>query len=658
MKSSIKIIGYRLYFISIVLLLFAFAVLSKIIYIQTIDGEKYKKIGDERTLKNFILKPIRGDIYSDDQSILATTVVKYQLNWDSKVVSQNLFNKHKHELAKGISVVTNQKYTDILNSIEKAKILGSRYFFIGKNLNYKQQKLLKELPIFDLPSNKGGLIIKQKIFREKPLGKIAERTIGYEKPSKNGTYYRVGLEGAYASLLEGKEGYRLKRKIANGQWKSINDTNEKEPTEGYDIHTTINTNFQDIAHNALLSQLEKYQADFGTVILMEVKTGSIKAIVNLGRTEKGTYYEKLNYAVGFAQEPGSTFKLMSMIAALEDNYINSSDIIHTGNGKRIIHGKTIRDSKKGGYGSISASKVFEVSSNTGIVNIIYDNYKDNPKKFVDRIYNMGIHKPLGIPIKGEANPKIPYPTDSNWSGISLPWMAWGYGVALTPLQILSFYNAVANNGVMIKPNFIEQIGKMGSKPHIKFSKEIINPSICSQKTLKVVQKMLNNVVEKKWGTAHNIKDENFKISGKTGTSQINYNTESIEYNSSFVGYFPSDRPKYSCVVVINKPNKEIGYYGATVAAPVFKKIAKRVFNGMLIEKSISLSNLKIHQVDKISNTDKLPNFKGHELMDVLPFLENFGIEVKVIGSKGKVTSQSILPGTFIDQINEITLKVS
>ena len=277
---------------------------------------------------------------------------------------------------------------------------------------------------------------------------------------------------------------------------------------------------------------------------------------------------------------------------------------------------------------------------------------------MDRIYNMGIHKPLGIPIKGEAKPKIPYPTDSSWSGISLPWMAWGYGVALTPLQILSFYNAVANNGVMVKPNFIEQIGKMGSKPHIKFSKEIINPSICSQKTLKVVQKMLTNVVEKKWGTAHNIKDQDFKISGKTGTSQINYNTDSIEYNSSFVGYFPSDRPKYSCIVVINKPNKEIGYYGASVAAPVFKEVAKRVFNGMLIKKPISLSNLKVHQIDEISNTDKLPNLKGHELMDVLPFLENFGIEVKVIGSKGKVKSQSILPGTFFDQINEITLEVS
>ncbi len=658
MKSSKKIIGYRLYFISSILLFFAFAVSSKIIYIQTIDGDKYKKIGDERTLKNIVLKPIRGNIYSDDKSILATTVFKYQLNWDSKVVSQNLFNKHKYDLAKGISIITNQNYSDVLNSIEEAKNFGNRYFFIGKNLNYKQQKLLKELPIFNLSSNKGGLIIKQKISRERPLGKIAERTIGYDKPVKNGTYYRVGLEGAFATLLEGKEGYRLKRKIANGQWKSINNTNEKEPTEGYDIHTTLNTNFQDIAHNALLSQLEKYEANFGTVILMEVNTGSIKAIVNLGRTEKGTYYEKLNYAVGFAQEPGSTFKLISMMAALEDNYVNSSDIIHTGNGKRIIHGKTVRDSKKGGYGSISASKVFEVSSNTGIVNIIYNNYKDNPKKFVDRIYNMGIHKPLGIPIKGEAKPKIPYPTDSSWSGISLPWMAWGYGVALTPLQILSFYNAVANNGVMIKPNFIEQIGKMGSKPHIKFSKEIINPSICSKKTLKVVQKMLTNVVEKKWGTAHNIKDQNFKIAGKTGTSQINYNTDSIEYNSSFVGYFPSDRPKYSCIVVINKPNKEIGYYGATVAAPVFKEIAKRVFNGMLIEKSISLSNLKIHKIDEISNTDKLPNLRGHELMDVLPFLENFGIDVKIIGSKGKVKSQSILPGTFVDQINEITLEVS
>ncbi|MBL30849.1 MAG: penicillin-binding protein [Flavobacteriaceae bacterium] len=657
MKKRSQNLGFRLYFVSVVLLLFAFSAVFKIFYIQTIDGDKYKKIGDERTLKNIILKPIRGDIYSDDQSILATSIVKYQLNWDSKVVPKKLFNKHKYEIAKGIAKVTSKDYSDVLNLIEKAKDEGNRYLLIGKNLNYNQQNILKKLPIFNLSPNKGGLIIKNKIFRERPLGKIAERTIGYEKPTKKGTYYRVGLEGAYASLLEGKEGYRLKRKIANGQWKAIRNTNEREPTEGYDIHTTINTNFQDLAHNTLLNQLEKYEAQFGTVILMEVKTGAIKAIVNLGRTNKGAYYEKLNYAVGFAQEPGSTFKLISMMAALEDNYINPGDIVQTGNGERIIYGKTVRDSKKGGYGKITASKVFEVSSNTGIVNIIYDNYKDNPKKFVDRIYNMGIHKPLGIPIKGEANPKIPYPTDRDWNGLSLPWMAWGYGVALTPLQILSFYNAVANDGVMVKPNFIKQIGKMGSKPHIKFNKKIINPSICSEKTLKIVKEMLSNVVKKKWGTANNIKDENINISGKTGTTQINYNTDSIEYNSSFVGYFPSDKPRYSCIVVINKPNKKIGYYGAKVAAPVFHEIARRVHSGIFKEEAVSISNLKKSNIKNIKITDRLPNLIGYELMDVIHTLESLGKEVIIIGKKGKVKTQSILPGTLLNKFNKIVLEV-
>ena len=657
MKTRSQNLGFRLYFVSVVLLLFAFSAVFKIFYIQTIDGDKYKKIGDERTLKNIILKPIRGDIYSDDQSILATSIVKYQLNWDSKVVPKNLFNKHKYEIAKGIAKVTSKDYSDVLNLIEKAKDEGNRYLLIGKNLNYNQQNILKKLPIFNLSPNKGGLIIRNKIFRERPLGKIAERTIGYEKPTKKGTYYRVGLEGAYASLLEGKEGYRLKRKIANGQWKAIRNTNEREPTEGYDIHTTINTNFQDLAHNTLLNQLEKYEAQFGTVILMEVQTGAIKAIVNLGRTNKGAYYEKLNYAVGFAQEPGSTFKLISMMAALEDNYINPGDIVQTGNGERIIYGKTVRDSKKGGYGKITASKVFEVSSNTGIVNIIYDNYKDNPKKFVDRIYNMGIHKPLGIPIKGEANPKIPYPTDRDWNGLSLPWMAWGYGVALTPLQILSFYNAVANDGVMVKPNFIKQIGKMGSKPHIKFNKKIINPSICSEKTLKIVKEMLSNVVKKKWGTANNIKDENINISGKTGTTQINYNTDSIEYNSSFVGYFPSDKPRYSCIVVINKPNKKIGYYGAKVAAPVFQEIARRVHSGIFKEEAVSISNLKKSNIKNIKITDRLPNLIGYELMDVIHTLESLGKEVIIIGKKGKVKTQSILPGTLLNKFNKIVLEV-
>ena len=647
--------NFRFYFVIVLLILLSIVLCSKLIYLQIFEGDKYKKIAKERTLKNIIVKPIPGNIYSDDQSLLATTVSKYELRWDSKVVSDRNFKKHKEKLALGISTILNKDLLKIKNDLEDARIKSNRYWLVGKNLSYSKQKALKKLPLFNLPSYKGGLIIEQNMTRERPLGKIAERTIGYERPDIDGTSLRVGLEGAYGSLLKGKDGYSLKRKIANGKWKSINNINEKEPTEGYDIHTTININFQDIAHNSLLEQLEKYEAESGTVVLMEVETGAIKAISNLGITSKKTYFEKLNYAVGSAQEPGSTFKLMSIIAALEDNIVKPSDLIDTGNGERIIYGKKIKDSKKGGYGFITVSKVFEVSSNTGIVKIIYDNYKDNPKKFVDRIYNMGLHRQLNIPIKGEAKPRIPYPTDNEWSGISLPWMAWGYGVSLTPLQILTFYNAIANNGIMVKPIFIDKIGRLGAKPHIEFSKKVLNPSICSETTLLSVKKMLFNVVDKDWGTANDIKDENFSISGKTGTTQTAYTTNSTEYISSFVGYFPSEKPKYSCIVVINKPNKNKGYYGAQVAAPVFKKIAKKIYTGIPKEIEVSISNLKVSNKTLFENRNKLPNMVGVELMDAIAFLESVNIKVNIEGEKGKIKVQSVAPGTSLNKVRNINL---
>ena len=649
--------NFRFYFVISILIILSITLCSKLIYIQIIEGDKYKKIAKERTLKNVIVKPIPGNIYSDDQSLLATSVVKYELRWDSKVVSDKNFKKNKEKLAVGISRITNKDLLKTKIDLEEARYKNNRYWLVGKNLSYSQQKALKKLPLFNFPSYKGGLIIEQKVTRERPLGKIAERTIGYERPHLDGTFLRVGLEGAYGSLLKGKEGYRLKRKIANGKWKSINNINEKEPTEGYDIYTTININFQDIAHNSLLEQLEKYEADSGTVVVMEVETGAIKAISNLGITSKKTYFEKLNYAVGSAQEPGSTFKLISIIAALEDNIVKPSDIIDTGDGERIIYGKKIKDSQKGGYGSISVSKVFEVSSNTGIVKIIYDNYKNKPKQFVDRIYNMGLHKPLDIPIKGEANPRIPYPTDNEWSGISLPWMAWGYGVSLTPLQILTFYNAIANNGVMVKPNFIDKIGRLGAKPHIKFSREVLNPSVCSESTLLAVKKMLFNVVDKEWGTANNIKDKNFTIAGKTGTTQTAYTTNSTEYISSFVGYFPADKPKYSCIVVISKPNKDKGYYGAQVAAPVFKKIAKKIYTGIPKEVEISMQNLKISKNTLFESNNILPNMVGAEAMDAIAFLENKNIKVNIQGKKGKVKRQSVAPGTSLNKVKTINLNL-
>ena len=540
----------------------------------------------------------------------------------------------------------------ILKKLEKAKKNKNRYFLVAKNVSYSDYKRYKSFPIFNQNVYRGGLIVEQEIKREHPLGKIAERTIGYEKQDNNGSYFRVGLEGAFSEYLRGNPGIRLKQKIANGQWKPISDSNEKEPTEGYDLYTTLDVNIQEIVHNTLLGQLEKFEAEHGTAVVMEVKTGEIKAIANLGRTDEGKYYEKLNYAVGEAHEPGSTFKLMGIIAALEDKVIDYNSLINTGKGELKFFDKyKVKDSKRGGHGIITASKAFEVSSNVGLVKIIYDNYKDNPKKFVDRLYNLGLNKTLGLPIKGEGIPKIPYPTDSNWDGLDLPWMAYGYGVAITPLQTLAFYNAIANDGEMVKPRFISQISNLGNLPTKVFSKQTLNPSVCSKETLNKVQQMLYNVVDKKWGTAFNIKDELLSMAGKTGTCQVDYTSEEVQYISSFVGYYPVENPKYSCIVVIHRPNKSIGYYGSTVAAPVFKTIAKKIFND--IPKKIEISYSAFTDLD--NNT--VPNVKGLNQKEAIKKLKNKGMTVKVKG-KGIVKSQSIKPGSKIKNQQKIVIESS
>ena len=595
MEKKLKQIMYRSYLLVFSLFIFSILLIGKLIHLQFSQGEKYRELASNRTLKNDILQPSMGNIYADDGSIMATSVARYEIRWDAAVPSKTIYQSNKNDLAKGLATIIDGDEDFILRNLDKAVSKQSRYLLIAKGLSYSEQKRIKKLPILKLSSNKGGVIIEQKIFREHPLGKIAERTIGYEIQDKEGKFIRVGLEGAFGQYLKGEEGRRLKQKIAGGQWKPINDNNEKEPTEGFDIHTTINVNIQDIAHTALLEQLEKFEADHGCVVIIETSTGKVKAIANLGRTEVGTYYEKLNYALGEAHEPGSTFKLVSMIAALEDKIIDENTPIKTGNGELTFYGKyKVRDSKKGGYGTIPAGKVFEVSSNTGIVKIIHDNYKNNPKKFVNRLYNMGINKPLGLPIRGEGKPKIPYPNDSDWDGLDLPWMAYGYGVAMTPLQTLTFYNAIANNGEMVKPRFIEKIGVIGESPKQIFGREILNPSICSQSTIEKVKNMMFNVVDKEWGTAHNIKDKDFTIAGKTGTCQVDYNRtgKEVQYISSFVGYFPAKQPEYSCIVVIHRPNKLLGYYGSTVAAPVFKKIAKKIYTATPKKVHVDLDQLK------------------------------------------------------------------
>mgnify|MGYP001389694435 CR=1 FL=1 len=628
MNSNQKQFLYRLYFVTFVLIVFGAGIAYKIFDIQYINGEKYRSLAKEKSVQNFNIIPKRGNIYSDDGSVLAFSTTSYDIYFDAVTVKEKVFSKKINQLSYELSKSLGKTQNNYKNSLIKAKKQKKRYHLIVKDISLHKLKEIKNMPLFKLGGIKGGLIIEKNISRQYPLNRIAERTIGYEKKNQENNYYGVGLEHAFGEILRGKDGSQLMQKISNGKWKPLINSTQIQPKPGKNIHTNINIDLQDIAHHSLLKQLEDFEADHGSVVIMETKTGAIKAISNLARTTQGKYYERLNYAVGESHEPGSTFKLMSMIAALEDGVIKPSSMIDTKNGELIFYGNKVRDSKEGGYGKISASEVFKFSSNTGIVDIVTSGYSEHPEKFSERLFNMGINQSLGISIKGEGKPKIPHPNDKNWNGLSLPWMAYGYGVSLTPMQILSFYNAIANNGELLKPLFVKKNG---------VDKVVLNPSICSKETLAFMKDMLEGVVNEKGGTAYNIKTEKYKIAGKTGTCQVDYNTKNIEYISTFVGYFPADKPKYSCIVVIHRPNKKKGYYGNVVAAPVFKTISDKIFSSIpQLESIVKFDQIKDIQNDSNSAlmeiiNDDFQKIKGKSFYEILPILENLGYRVDHIG---------------------------
>ena len=528
---------------------FAIVIAVKLINLQFVDGEKYREIAEKNTTRNFVIPASRGNVYADDGSLLATSVPKYDIRFDAVTVSSSDFNENLPGLSLELGKMFGKPASFYQNKLRKARANKNRFLLIAKNLGYSDYIQIKSFPLFNLGPFKGGFITEQRTVREHPIGKIAERTIGHEQKDKPGTY-SVGLEGAFHEYLQGKNGKRLKQKIAKGQWKPVFDTNEVEPQDGYDIISTVNVNIQDIAHHALLKQLEFYEAEHGCVIVMDVKSGEIKAVSNLGRTSKGTYYEKLNYAVGESHEPGSTFKVMALMAALEDKVVDTSTVVDTKTGMKIFYNRKIYDSQRGGYGEISAAKSLEVSSNIGLATIIDEAYSKEPQKFIDRINSFSINKKIGIPIKGEGVPVIPGPGHELWSKNALPSMAYGYNLKLTPLQTLTFYNAIANDGVMVKPRFISEL-KVWNQPVKKFEKEIINPKICSQTTLSQIQEILKNIVER--GTGKNLYSPYFSMAGKTGTAQTEYWMEDWDENrryvSSFAGYFPAENPKYSCIVI-------------------------------------------------------------------------------------------------------------
>ncbi len=668
MAFSSKHILTRLYLVAGGLFLFAGLVLFKLVSIQMVHGDEYKALAMKRTEKMFTIPPNRGNLYSDDGSLLATSVSKYTIRFDAVTVKDQDFKKFVNPLAVKLGGLLHKPSSHFEQLLRKAKTNKNRYALIARNLDYSQYISVKEFPLFNMGPYRGGLIVDQKTVREHPLGKIAERSVGYERFDENGYATRVGLEGAFGQYLRGKEGKRLKQKIAKGQWKPIGLDNIIEPKDGYDVISTIDINIQDIAHHALLRQLEKYKADHGCVIVMETRTGEIKAISNLGRTEGNKYYERLNYAIGESNEPGSTFKLMSLVAALEDKVVDTSSVIDTEKGKWRLYDRTVRDSKHGGYGKISVGNAFEVSSNTAFAKMIHNNYKDKPQVFVNRLMRMDLHKELDLPIKGEGKPVIRNPGDKGWSGISLAWMSHGYEVSLTPLQTLAFYNAIANDGELLRPRLIKEVKEWNTTIR-KFDKEVINPAICSEETAHKVQQLLKNVVEKEHGTGHRLYAPNFSMAGKTGTAQKNYvgkDPDKLRYISTFAGYFPADDPKFSCIVVIHEPDKSVGYYGADVSGPVFKSIAQKIYaNNPLIDEVASLEPFNqvldeayedyFEEASKALTT--MPNLKGMSGMDAVSILENLGLQVEIKGN-GKVIKQSITQGTALSKVSKIVLDLS
>lgn len=665
MAVTEKNILNRLYFVSGCMFVFMGAVIFKLVTIQYVEGDKYRDLAENRTVKEMVIPANRGNVYSADGSLLATSIPKYDIRFDALTPTNVVFEKYVDALSDSLAKFYGKPKGEYQNKLRKARANKNRYLLLGRDLSYSNYTRMKDFPLLKLGAFKGGVIVEQTTKREHPMGGIAQRTIGYERTDEKGNVTRPGIDGAFGvKYLRGHDGRRLKQKIGKGQWKPIADYNEIEPKNGFDVYTTLDVNIQDIAHHSLLGQLEYYEAEHGCVIVMEVKTGEIKAISNLGRNEEGFYYERLNYAVGESHEPGSTFKVMALAAALEDNMIDTSTVVDTRLGSKRFYGRTISDSK--GNGKISAARALEVSSNIGLATIIDEAYSSQPEKFLQHIKDWKLDQPLGISIIGEGKPDIPGPGHKKWSRNALPSMAYGYNLELTPLQTLTFYNAIANDGEMVKPRFISAVKEFDSDIET-FDKEILNEKILSDRTLGEIKEILKNVVKR--GTGKSLYSKTFSMAGKTGTARVEYWMpdwqENKRYISSFAGYFPAENPKYSCIVVIHKPSTKKGFYGADVSGPVFKRIAQKIFTDTPNTDEVEKLQYKNFLVDtdyeeyyeKARSTKKvMPDVKGMPMMDALSLLENLGLIVKTEGV-GYVKNQSIQEGTRINKHQEVLLGI-
>ncbi len=646
-----KAITLRFGIVYFAIALFGLVIVARILMIQNVDTEKWQQIAKDLRNNTTEIWAKRGNICADDGSILSTSVPYYEIRMDLQAPRvQQIFADESEQMADELSVFFGFSKNEFRNRLKVAFAKKNRWFLINPQQidhnKFQEFKLLKSMSRSHFGS---GLIVVTENKRILPHGDLASRTIGVlNKGAFGGVHGNVGytgVEGLSENYLAGENGLALKRNFS-GSW--IN-TPLVEPKEGKDVVTTINVNLQDYAQTALGKQMEISQAEWGTAIVMEVKTGNIKAIANMGRKKDGTYGETYNFAFGHAgcSEPGSTFKLMSLMVAMEEGYVDTMDMFDTGRGAWEYKGQKMLDSDydKGGHGLISMKRIFELSSNIGVAKIITKFYEGKEKDFIDRIYSFGLNKQLGLGFLGEAEPYIKYPTDASWWGPSLAWIAHGYEIKIAPIQTLTFYNAVANNGVMVKPKFIEEIREDGI-PVRKFPTEIINPSLCSKSTLIKAQDLLKGVCTE--GTGKNLQNPYYTIAGKTGTAVIanenkGYTTGgSKKYQASFCGYFPADNPRYSCIVVIVGPKGK--FYGGSVAGPVFRGIADKVYASYLEPAA-----------DSIPPYNEVPQVKPGLKEDVVLFSRDLGFKTQsqnMMAEQVAVTNDTMT--VFVNGVNEIS----
>ncbi|MCO6494698.1 MAG: transpeptidase family protein [Bacteroidetes bacterium] len=682
---------------SLFIIIFALIIIAQAFELTVTNREEYVKLSKEQSIRLRDVKAIRGNILSNDGRLLATSLPKYDIRFDTRAskISDELFRNEVDSLAILLSMHFPDKNFNLWrNYLLNGRKNKERYLLIHRNVSYEIAKDMSDWPIFRMGKFAGGLIKEEHNVREMPFGRMARRTIGFTSRAGNS----VGLELSFDSLLRGKSGKRYEQRVSANVWRPI-EGDEFEPENGYDIVTTIDINIQDVAEDALRRALDSANAMSGCAILMEVETGAIRAIANFNRMKDGSYFESMNLAIGDASDPGSTFKLASALALLEEGFIELDDSIDINYGKMQFYDRTMEDAHNSPHKKITFRDAFEFSSNVGIAGLVEKFFKNNPQRYIDYLSRLNLDRPLGIELRGEGNIRIKSPKDKDWNLTTLPWTAIGYESRVTALQILNIYNTIANNGRMVRPFFVSEIRKTG-KSFWKHEVDIINEKVCSQATIDKLKELLVGVVER--GTARNLKNLEYKVAGKTGTAQL-YRITGFDKNShkaSFVGYFPADKPKYSCIIVVNEPRKG-GYYGNIIAGPVFREIADKVYATLLDihpevepDENIILpivkdgyrddikfvlntlqisSNTKegnngsewvranrqqnyISLTPKEFNKNRMPDVKGMGIRDALYLLESMGLQVITQGY-GWIKYQSLPPNTPIYPGNKVFIEL-